>query len=342
MHRIGSVRTGLLAVAVLLIALTVLAPITFAAKSVTVYVSYETDEAKIFMDAFQKDTGIQVNWIRQSTGTILNRLRAEKANPQADVWVGGSWGGYGAAADEGLFEPYVSPQAQYIPDKYKDAKSRWTGVYVGTIGFATNKDFLAKHPWVKAPTSWFDLLNPVYRHNIQMPNPGSSGTAMTTVAALIQIMGWDDAFEYLKDLDKNIQLYTEHGSAGGAAAGRGECAVGIIFAQDILHLIYAEHNPLVLSFPKEGTGYEVGGLALIKGAKHPDEAKVFIDWMLSEKAQNMWAKTGFYHMPTRIGAALSEGWPPASEINVINYDNNWVGANRDKIVAAWTKEVLQK
>lgn len=330
-----------LLIAVLIVSL-IFVQVAFAAKTLTVYVSYATDEAKMFMDAFEKDTGIKVKWIRQSTGTILNRLRAEKNNPQADVWVGGSWGGYGTAADEGLFEPYVSPEAKYIPNKYKDPKSRWTGIYIGIIGFATNKNFLAKYPWVKAPTSWFDLLNPIYKNNIQMPNPGSSGTAMTTVAALIQMMGWDNAFAYLKDLDKNIQLYTEHGSAGGSAAGLGQCAIGIIFGQDILHLIYAKHYPLILSFPKEGTGYEVGGLALIKGAKHVEEAKTFIDWMLSKKAQDMWAVTGFYHFPTRIGAKPPTGWPPASEIKLVKYDNLWVGKNRDKIVERWTKEILEK
>ncbi len=319
---------------------------SLAAKTLTVYVTYDAAEAKIIISQFEKDTGIRVKWVRMSSGTTLNRIRAEKKHPQADVWTGGPSDSYVTAAEYGLLEPYIPPNAKNIPAKYRDPKGYWNGIYLGIIGFGTNKNYLAKmqkkNKFFGPPTSWMDLLNPYYRNNIQMPNPGSSGTALTIVSTLIQIFGWDKAFDYLKMLDRQIQLYTEHGATGGTSAGLGQCAIGVIFGQDILHRIYEKHYPLILTFPKEGTGYEIGGTALIKGAKHVKEAKTFINWMLSKRAQNLWAKTGFFHFPTAIGATPPKGWPPLEKIHLINYDAKWTGENRDKIVNTWTKEILEK
>ncbi|GJM74426.1 hypothetical protein HMSSN036_66420 [Paenibacillus macerans] len=107
----------------------------------TVYIGFQEDHAVAAIKKFTEDTGIEASMIRMSAGEILAKVRAEKDNPQADVWYGGPADTFVQAASEGLLQPYQSPVAEKIDAKYKDPEGYWTGVYVGAVGFASNKEF---------------------------------------------------------------------------------------------------------------------------------------------------------------------------------------------------------
>ena len=152
---------------------------------------------------FEKETGIKVEAVRMSSGETIGRIKAEKNNPKASIWFGGPADGQIQAKADGLLEKYVSPNAAKIPDKFKDKDGYWTGVYVGYLGFASNAKLL-KEKEVEAPKSWQDLLKPEFKGQVISANPGSSGTAYTMLATVVQLMGEEKGLAYMKALDKHL------------------------------------------------------------------------------------------------------------------------------------------
>lgn len=313
-----------------------------ASKKLTIYTAYPEQEAIVYIDAFKKETGIDAKFVRLSAGETLVRMQAEKNNPQASIWYGGPSDTFIAAAKEGLLEPYKPKNAEEIPENFLDKDGYWSPVYVGALGFAVNSDWLKKSG-VPAPESWDDLLKPEYKGNVTMAHPGSSGTSYTVLATLVQIMGEEKAFDYFKKLNANIRQYTKSGSAPAKQAGLGETGVGISFAHDIL-APKNEGYPLTLSFPKEGTGYEVGAVALVKNgpADEVENAKKFIDWAISKGAQDLYDTSKSFRLPVNSEAIVPEGATKLSELKVISYDAVWAGEHRDELVKKFETQVRGK
>jgi iron(III) transport system substrate-binding protein len=282
--------------------------------------------------------GIQINWVRMSSGESLTRLRNEAANPQFDVWWGGPIDSYIAAAQEGLLEVYDSPNAVNLrdPKLMKAEDNTWFGIYIGTIGFATNTNYLAANPGLAAPTSWDDLIKPEWQGQILVAHPSSSGTSYTSLCTVLQIKGEDAGWEYARALAGNVAQFTKSGAAPALFVGNGEAAVGIVFSHDILTQI-ENGLPLEMTFPAEGTGYEIGGTAIVKGAKNLDLAKLWIDWALSPAAQEVGPNYQAYQAPTVIGASASR--PELLEVNLIEYDFDYCGSNKQAFVDRFTNEI---
>ncbi|MFA6845411.1 MAG: ABC transporter substrate-binding protein [Sphaerochaetaceae bacterium] len=305
-------------------------------QTLKMYTALDTEEAQYYIEAFEKSTGMNVEYVRMSSGEVLARIEAEKDNPQASVWFGGSNTEHISAAAKGLLAPYKPNTTFELSRNFHAADWAWSGFYTGAIGFVTNKDFLAKHN-LQAPSSWDDLLDPVYKEQIEMAYPYTSGTAYTTWATIIQMKGLDGALDWWQKFDKNVHQYSKSGTSCIARAGLGECAVGVGFSHDIVAKGINQGYPVVISFPKEGTGYEVGGVALIKGGKQPEEAKVFMDWVFTKEAQNLFKK--YSRLPVNPDAEIAEGAVKLSDIPLINYDAQRAGLNKDEWVKAWRDRI---
>lgn len=310
----------------------------FANNILHAYTSFDPNEAKIYIKAFEKDTGIKVDWgVRMGAGEALTRLRAEANNPQVSLWFAGPSPEYISAKNFGLLAPYESLVGKnFLAPHQKDPDNMWTGFYFGGIGFAVNTEFFKKKG-LKYPTSWQDLLRRELKGKIAFAYPHISGTAYKIIATLVQLMGEDEAFDYLEKLDKNIHHYNKSGSACVNQVGLGEIAVGIAFSHDIIKKGSAKGYPVKLTFPKEGTGYEIGAMALIKGGPEPELAKKFIDWMLSKRAQELMKQ--WFRIPLNPEAEVVKGAVKASEINLIDFDAIWAGNNRERLVERWRDRI---
>ena len=286
---------------------------------------------------FEAEFGITVNYVRMSTGEALARLEAERDNPQFDIMWGGPIDTYIAGKNEGMFEQYESPNLKNLlnPDLYMDPDHYWAGIYVGSLGFATNADWLAANG-MEAPTSWDDLLKPEFEGQLMVAHPSTSGTSYTALATVLQILGEDAGWDYLEKYAGQVLQFTKSGSAPAKFVGAGEAAVGIVFSHDIVKQIEAG-LPLVLSFPEEGTGYEVGGVAIVKGAKHLDAAQKWYDWALTPEAQALGPKYKAYQAPTVGGVDLA--YPELLEVNLIDYDFQWAGENKKDFVDRFSNEI---
>jgi iron(III) transport system substrate-binding protein len=281
---------------------------------------------------------VTVNFVRMSSGEALARLRAEKDNPQFDVWWGGPVDGFIAATGDGLLEPYTSPNMDNLRDQklFRAADDSWAGVYVGSLGFGTNKNWLAENPGVEAPKSWEDLLKPEFKGQIMVAHPSSSGTSYTALCTILQLMGEEKGWEFIQKYAGQVNQFTKSGAAPANFVGQGEAAVGIVFSHDIVAAI-ENGSPLELTFPAEGTGYEIGGVGLIKGAKHPDTAKMWIDWALEPATQELGPKYEALQAPTVNGAQASR--PELLDVKLIEYDFNYCGTNKSTFVDKFTNEI---
>ncbi len=281
---------------------------------------------------FQKLTGVSTKFVRLSSGETVARLEAAKANPEFDVWHGGPADGFGVARIGGLIEKYASPTRNLIPKSYQDGEGYWTGVYVGALGFCTNTKEI-KRLGLKVPTSWAELLNPKLVKNISSAHPSTSGTAFTTLWTQVTRLGGEAAaLDYMTNLHKNILQYTKSGVGPVAIVGRGEAAVGIVFSHDCV--AGAEQGlPLKVSFPSEGTGYEIGGVALVKGSKNPDAAKAYVDFALSRDAQNLGPTVAAYQVLTNPKTKFDKRMVKLNTLNTVVYDFDKAAAAKKALTA---------
>ncbi|MCI2957206.1 ABC transporter substrate-binding protein [Agromyces atrinae] len=307
---------------------------------VTFICSPQEDWCQVIAAEFTSATGIPANYVRLSGGEAVARLSATGDTPEFDAWFGGGAEGHLAADEVGLLEPYTSPNAEQIPDEYKDADGRWTGVYVGALSFCSNTDILAEIG-AKAPTSWQDLLDPKFKSNIAMAHPGTSGTAYQALWTEVELNGGDQdaALAFFGKLHSNILQYSKSGSAPGQMAGRGEVATGVIFAQDCQKFINEGFTNLETTFPKEGTGYEVGAVSLIKNARNPEGAKAFIDWTLTAEAQDLAATVGSYSVPTNPDAIITDDMVDFDDLKLVHGDIQAAGSARNELTARFDAEV---
>jgi iron(III) transport system substrate-binding protein len=283
-------------------------------------------------EAFTKKTGVSTKFVRLSSGETVARLDAAKANPEFDVWHGGPADGFGVARIGGLIDKYASPTRAMIPTKYQDVDGFWTGVYVGALGFCSNTKEL-KRLGVKVPTSWADLLNPALKKNISTAHPSTSGTAFTTLWTQVTRLGGEtEGLGYMAKMHNNVLQYTKSGVGPVAITGRGEVAVGLVFSHDCV--AGAEQGlPLKVSFPSEGTGYEIGGVALVKGSKNPDAAKSYIDFALSSQAQNLGPTVAAYQVLTNPKAKYDRRMVTLSKLKIVDYDFDKAAAAKKALTA---------
>ena len=263
--------------------------------TLVVYGSCEEDYLAAACENFEKLYGIEVQYQRLSTGEVQSKIEEEAGNPSGDVWFGGTTDPYNVAASEGLLEPYEAENASHlISDTYRDADGQWYGIYKGILGFMVNQDELDRMG-IEAPKDWADLLDPKYKDLIWLSNYNTAGTAKLVVNTMIQKYGHDEGIQYLVDLDKNIQVYTKSGSGPSKNVGTGECVIGIGFLHDgITQIEDNGYGNISLIIPSSGTSFEIGATAIFKGCKHPNAAKLWIEYALSPDCVELAAQNGSY------------------------------------------------
>lgn len=292
--------------------------------------------------AFTTATGVKSEFVRLSSGEALARIKAGEADPEFDVWHGGPADGYAAAAASGLLEDYVSPNAAAIPDRYKDRDGTWTGVYVGVLGFCGNTKVLGEKR-LPMPESWEGLLDPALRQNVGIAHPSTSGTAYTALWTQVARHGGagDEALAYMKRLHPNVLQYSKSGAAPAQQAARGEIGVGIVFSHDCVATMEQGFTDLQVTFPAEGTGYEVGGVALVKGAHNPVSAKKYIGWALTPAAQEIGPSVRSYQAPTHPNAKRSPKTADLATVKMVDYDTIAAGEHKLDLIRRFDTEVAK-
>ena len=304
-----------------------------------VYGSCEEEYLAAACENFEKLYGIKVSYQRLSTGEVQAKIEEENGNPSADVWFGGTTDPYNVCAAEGLLEAYDAVNASHITkDVYKNKDGYWYGIYTGILGIMVNRDELDRLG-LEAPQDFADLIKPEYKGLIWLSNYQTAGTAKLVINTVIQKYGHDEGIKYLCDLDKNIEVYTKSGSGPSKNVGTGECVIGIGFLHDgITQIVDNGYDNIELIIPSSGTTCEIGATAIFKGAKHPNAAKLWIEYALSPDCVNLAKDNGSYQFLVIDNAeqpqiAVDFGLDPN---NVIDYD--WDDATEN--IKTYVEEVM--
>jgi iron(III) transport system substrate-binding protein len=314
-----------------------------AQGALTLYCGAQDEWCRALTTAFEKETGIKVSMTRKSSGENYAQVKAEAANPRGDIWWGGTGDPYLQAAEDGLLQEHAPSKPGELHDwalsVWKSSKNRTIGIYSGALGFGYNTKALAAKK-LPEPKCWADLLKPEYKDEVQVADPNSSGTSYTLLATIIQLMGEDKGFAYMKGLHKNVNQYTKSGAAPAKAVSLGETAIGITFMHDMV-AASADNPEVKVVAPCEGTGYEIGSMSIIKGAKNLDSAKKFYDWALTPAPQILAAQNKQLQLQANKATPVPANSPNLSDIKLIDYDFTKYGSSveRKRLLAKWDADV---
>jgi iron(III) transport system substrate-binding protein len=324
-----------------------LAGAAFAQKTqLTVYTALETDQLKAYEAGFAKSNpDIELKWVRDSTGVITAKLLAEKANPQADVVMGVAASSLALLNSNGMLVPYAPLNLDAIMSQYRDRKNppAWFGmdVWGATICFNTVE---AQKKGLPKPESWKDLAKPIYKGQIVMPNPASSGTGFFDVTAWLTLFGDDNGkgggWKYMDALHENIAQYTHSGSRPCNMAGAGEYVMGISFEYRG-NTNKAKGAPIDLVFPKEGLGWDLEAFAIHKGTKKLDAAKKLADWASSKDAMLLYGKNFAITAQPGVAEPL-KNIPADYEARLVKMDFQKAADNRERVLDEWNKRYSSK
>lgn len=315
---------------------------TAAAKQkVVVYTSLENEEVVDYLELAKKELpDLDINAIRLSTGELGARMLAEKENPQADCIWGWAVTNMSEFVPMGMLEKYEPKGWDKIPAHFKDPNGYWVAIDLYAAALVPNTKVLQSKN-LPMPKGWNDLLNPVYKDMLIMPNPASSGTGFLQVASLLVMLDPDyknkpveknKAWDFLKKLDKNMGQYIKSGSKPAKLTAAGEYAIGCSFAF-VYSSLKKKGFPVALVLPEEGVGYELEANALLKGAKNEKPAKKFLDWAISKSAMNQYAK--FKLGVTYPNIQGPKDLPALKTIKLAPMDFPWQSKNRAKILEVW-------
>jgi iron(III) transport system substrate-binding protein len=307
-----------------------------------VYTALETDQLKAYEQGFYKEVSdVEIRWVRDSTGVITAKLLAEKANPQADAVMGVAASSLALLDRNGMLEPYAPINLDSIMSKYRDAKNppAWWGmdVWGATVCFNTVE---AKKRNIPKPETWRDLAKPVYKGQVVMPNPASSGTGFFDVTAWLTLWGEKGGWDYMDKLHENIAQYTHSGSKPCNQAAQGEFVVGISFEYRA-NSNKAKGAPIDLVFPKEGLGWDLEAFAIHKGTKKLAAAKKLADWASSKNAMKLYGKNFAITAQPGVAEPLPNV-PKDYEERLVKMDFVKTAEARERILAEWTKRYNAK
>lgn len=313
------------------------------AVDLTVYTAVEAEDLARYAETFNKDhPDINIKWVRDSTGIVTAKLLAEKNNPQADVVWGLAATSLLLLKSEGMLEPYKPKGVEMLDPKFVDkgAVPTWVGMDAWVASVCYNTVEAAKHN-LEPPETWTDLLKPMYKGHLIMPNPNSSGTGFLDVSSWLQMFGKEQGgWDYMDRLHKNIARYTHSGSKPCKLAAAGEIPIGISFAFRGAKS-KAKGAPIEIIVPAEGVGWDMEATGIVAGTDKLEAAKTLVDWSITRKANEMY-NTGYAVVAMPGVAKPVEHFPPNLLEKMIDNDFEFAANNRKAILSKWLERYDSK
>ena len=309
-----------------------------AEQATLTVVAAHDGKGEIFTE-FHKKTGIVIYFLDMSSGEVLARTESDGGKPLADLWFGGGADSFIKAREDGLLEAYRSPEAEAVPAQYKDADGFWTGVSLVVSGLLVNTDVLAEKN-LPVPQGWADLIKPEFKDVVLVGDPSISATTFTTIACLLQKMGAEEGWKYFEALGKNVPFFTKSSSDPQKKVVNGEMAVAIVpLAKDLITL--KGKSQVQAIFPKDGLPWMPSAVAIFKNARNPVAAKAFVDWALSIEGQKI-IQSKEPRIMVRPEVAIPKEMDGIVLEDLIAVDIGKIGAERQQILADWTRRVAAK
>lgn len=309
-------------------------PVEPQKHNIVVYSALPVEYTAVIAQEFEKKTGIIVQCVTLPNDAIAARLIEERESPRADIWLGGVSEYLYSVRREALLAPYQSQATDKIPAAFKDVDGYWTGVFIDVYGFASSRDLRSG---VKMPNSWEDIVESKDMR-VVMPDPTMSAEAATPVVFINSQKQRQEAISYLKRLHQHVIQYTKSSNAPVRATLMGEADIAVLPVREAIRYMQ-EGFPLSLSFPKEGTGFQLVAAAVVRGAQNGSDAGLFLDWLTSKEAQELAYKTNLFYYGTNPDVITPNVMPRLSKLKLINYDRKWESLYRSKLIDEWIQKV---
>ncbi len=311
-------------------------------KRVVVYSAIEERVTTEVVRAFQKQTGIEARVLSlAAAGALVTRIRAERARPRADVFMGGPADLHGPLAREGLLLRYVPKTLAEarVDRQFYDPDHYWHGWYLGVLGILVHRERFAREiapRGVAWPRTWDDLLDPAYKGHLAVPHAVTTGGGYVFLVTQVFRLGEAAAMAWLKRLMANVSHVVPTAPGVVTLVSRGEAIVGVIWAHEGF-LARRMGFPVEVVVPPE-TGFEVGAVSILRGGPNPQGAQAFVDFLLTRVPQAINATQGLRY-PVRPDVSSPAGVPPWESIRLVRYDRAWAIEHRDRLVRRWQAEV---
>lgn len=336
----GCMAVSLMVLLALTLSILGLTPVRAAEleKNIVLYSTHGESMLERVADAFEKETGVTVDFINLK-GELADRVRAEKANPQSDVMYGAPSSVFLELKAEGLFAPFTPTWANDINPLFKDAEGYWIGTIQTPVLMFYNSDMISME---NAPKDWSDLADPKYKNMLVSRNALSS-SARATYASLLQQYekknDLDGGWQFLKAMDANMKRYYGSGSLQFQAVGRKEAAISFAVLNSIVDNQINNQMPLQPINAQSGSPVITDGIALIKGAKHPNAGKAFVEFAGSPKIQSLLANE-FNRLPTHPAAiADAPKWMSEIQFKVMEVDWGALSGKQSEWMQKWDAQI---
>lgn len=300
-------------------------------RTVVVYNCNTEDWTAPIAKEFQEQTGIRIQLVAGSSGELMARVRTEKEDPRGDVIWGGSADAY--AALEPYLEPYESPEKAAIDPDFVREDNAFYNVTMNPYVIAYNTDLVSE---ADAPQGWRDLLCPKFRGRIALADPVKSSSAYAVLFTMTDVLGDAAVIGQLADhLDGRV---ADGSAAQIKALADGEYAVTATFeAAAMKYVAGGAHMKIV--YPKEGTEISSGGIGIIRNAKHTENAKKFLDFVMSKQVHERFGT--YERRSTRADVSGPKNLWPMSEIPSTRFDTQRAVAYRDELLSKWRAAIIK-
>lgn len=291
----------------------------------------------------EKYPDITVEPLTMGAQQILERIRGEKANPQADFWWGGTQSAMMLAADEDLLMPYKPSFDEAVDEAYKDSEGRWYGEMLLPEVIMINSDVLTKET---GPQDWDDLLEPEWEDKIVIRGVLASGTMRTIYSSMIYRQGADTpekGYEWLKALDKNTKDYAQDPTNLYLKLARQESTVSLWNLQDILLQSRVNNQPFDYIYPKSGAPILVDAVGIVNNAKNEENAKLFYEFLFDPDVRAELAEE-LYQIPTRsdISKENMPDWYQELDLKALDIDWEVMAEKEAEWMEHWDANIKGK
>ncbi|MDM5304624.1 extracellular solute-binding protein [Peribacillus frigoritolerans] len=307
---------------------------------IVVYSPHGKDILSKFEKQFEDKYGIDVEWLDMGSQEILDRVRSEKSNPQADVWWGAPSTNFNQAKDDGLLAAYKPSYSDSLDEGFRDSEWFWTGTSQTPEVIMYNSKELSKD---EVPKDWDELLDPKWKDEIIIRYPLASGTMRTIFSAMIYRTYKDtndpkEGYDWLKKLDQNTKEYSANPEMMYNKVAKGEGSLSVWAMPDVVMLKENKNYPFEFVIPESGTPVLTEGIAIVEGAKHPKAAEAFYEFVNTPEAAKTLAEE-FYRIPTRSDVKGLPEWITETEIKAMDIDWNAFQEKGDEWMKYWDENI---
>lgn len=301
-------------------------------RRLTVYTAVEPEWLSVYREAFARvQPDIEITYVRASAGPICARLLAEKDRVQADVVFGVSAIALDNLRVKGVLDTYRPQDWEQLNRKMTEKDWYWFGMNAWGGSACVNTDLLRKRG-LPMPRRWLDLLRPEFKGQIVMPSPRASSTGLMFLHGFVQGLGEKNGWDLIERLNRNILFYTSSGARPAAMAAQGEIPVGLSSAA-FLKPFLKYKTPVSVVQPEEGIAWDSEACALPRGCRHPQEARMFLDFCASSAVGKIAAD--FSGIAARQGCSTEQGSLISERFLAMNFEQ--AAADKERILSRWHK-----